>query len=190
MRFHVSKNSERKTWDRMLNFPLPSLPQSKVKIIGKINWQRHSKCASSLWIRYLTLRFCKTASPEEMPQLDKKDISCLRLFLTSDSTNPSALSSDPVNSPQQALRMTSILFKAVPSSGPLVHTAKNNPLIPSSQCWPKGTEDQNTTSGMTLACSVTPHQGSEMSNSSLQALAVLWGMCSLSFKQESSFRNT
>lgn len=78
-----------------------------------------------------------------------------------------------MNFPQQAVGMTNILFKAILSSGPLVQTAKNNPLIPSTQCRPKGTEDQNTTSGMTLACSVTPHQGSETSNSSLWAFAVL-----------------
>jgi len=95
-----------------------------------------------------------------------------------------------MNFPQQAEGMTNILFKAIPSSRPLIQTATNNPLIPSTQCRPKGTEDQNTTSRMTLACSVTPHQGSEMSNGSLWAIAILWRMCSLSDKQESSFRNT
>lgn len=82
------------------------------------------------------------------------------------SSNPSTWCSDPMNFPQQAVGMTNILFKAIPSSGPLAQTAKNNLLIPSTQRWPKGAEDQNTTPRMTSACSVTPQQGSEVSVSS------------------------
>lgn len=121
---------------KYLTFPPP--PTSKVKIIGEITWKMQSKCANSLWIRYLKSKCCKTASPVVMSELDKKDISWRRLFLSLRlSSNPSTWCSDPMNFPQQAVGMTNILFKAIPSSGPLVQTAKTNPLIPSTQCWPK-----------------------------------------------------